>query len=250
MFHKHTSKMTKKETEVSVATGERNLSLDRNNNCESSSHNDFQTHNPSDGSSTDKYQLRPRSLRPPRRIEAPWNLQDTMRNKSRPQPLSRYRRKTANARERFRMRQINSAFESLRRVLPSWVCNRRPAADLTKITTLRLASAYIRSLQDILEGNTPEDICFWALSPQETCTWGLPSVQQEAFHADTTSGTPQLHPQSTLPPLLHTPDSGGLQESPESCSYLSAKSESQGVALLLGAETSPCWDDRHAPLVW
>lgn len=41
--------------------------------------------------------------------------------KHRPPPLSKYRRKTANARERSRMKEINSAFETLRKAVPSYM---------------------------------------------------------------------------------------------------------------------------------
>ncbi|XP_042882704.1 neurogenin-3-like [Penaeus japonicus] len=119
--------------------------------------------------------------RPAPRSDSDWNFGES------PQatcaaPLSRYRRKTANARERYRMRQINTAFESLRGVLPSWVCSRRAASDMTKIATLRLASAYIRSLQDILDGSAPQDTCSWVLST----ILGQPS-SQKATQNDTLS---------------------------------------------------------------
>uniref|UniRef100_A0A182SY55 BHLH domain-containing protein n=1 Tax=Anopheles maculatus TaxID=74869 RepID=A0A182SY55_9DIPT len=86
-------------------------------------------------------------------------------------PLSKYRRKTANARERSRMREINSAFENLRRAVPVAVagtsgtsspvsspqCSGSAASSekLTKITTLRLAMKYITILSDMLHGTRP-----------------------------------------------------------------------------------------------
>ena len=42
-------------------------------------------------------------------------------SKQRPPPLSKYRRKTANARERSRMKEINFAFETLRKAVPSYM---------------------------------------------------------------------------------------------------------------------------------
>ncbi|XP_064103650.1 helix-loop-helix protein delilah-like [Macrobrachium nipponense] len=145
--------------------------VDRNNNTDDENNNNNDSagkpHLHSMGSPlkapNGKYQLRPRSLQA-RRFCDDWSFHDSLRDKPRQQPLSRYRRKTANARERYRMRQINTAFESLRGVLPSWVCSRKAASDLTKITTLRLASAYIRALQDILEGNASEESCPWVFS--------------------------------------------------------------------------------------
>jgi bHLH factor len=72
-------------------------------------------------------------------------------------PLSKYRRKTANARERTRMREINHAFESLRQSVPVVVAG-SPAQStnekLTKITTLRMAMKYIKILSDILDNKT------------------------------------------------------------------------------------------------
>ncbi|XP_054262277.1 neurogenic differentiation factor 4-like [Macrosteles quadrilineatus] len=73
------------------------------------------------------------------------------RSKQKSLPLSKYRRKTANARERSRMREINDAFEALRRVLPH--CNTRsenPNEKTTKIMTLRLAMKYIAALDNAL----------------------------------------------------------------------------------------------------
>ncbi|KAK3092478.1 hypothetical protein FSP39_003387 [Pinctada imbricata] len=68
--------------------------------------------------------------------------------KSKPPPLSKYRRKTANARERCRMVEINQAFEELRNVLPNIEAG--PASKLTKIHTLRLALNYISALRQTL----------------------------------------------------------------------------------------------------
>ncbi|XP_049948997.1 mesoderm posterior protein 1-like, partial [Schistocerca serialis cubense] len=82
-----------------------------------------------------------------------------------PQPLSRYRRRTANARERERMREINAAFEALRRALPPLAAPAAPESDdddaseeqqragekVTKVATLRLAIRYITELTRALE---------------------------------------------------------------------------------------------------
>lgn len=65
--------------------------------------------------------------------------------KTRPPPLSKYRRKTANARERERMEEINQGFEQLQTAIPQL-----PEGKLTKITTLRLAINYIRALREML----------------------------------------------------------------------------------------------------
>ncbi|XP_071529470.1 uncharacterized protein [Panulirus ornatus] len=208
------------------------------------------------GTSGGKYQLRPRSLQSRRRSESEWSFQDTLRHKPRPPPLSRYRRKTANARERYRMRQINTAFESLRGVLPSWVCSRRTASDMTKITTLKLASAYIRSLQDILDGKAHQDTCSWVLSsilgdtssckePQSSQYLSSPSkVQQPPAHV--------THQESDFVSFLYgsSSDVGAFQENLDTFSYLSPMSETEAVALLLGSDPSRNWSEgQHPPLV-
>ncbi|XP_063859604.1 neurogenic differentiation factor 4-like [Scylla paramamosain] len=191
-----------------------------------------------------KYQLRPRSLQARRHSDSEWSLQDTLRHKPRPQPLSRYRRKTANARERYRMRQINTAFESLRGVLPSWVCSRRAAADMTKITTLRLASAYIRSLQDILDGNAPEDTCSWVLSSILGDTTKSKGAQPEPVKTQNTPVSTQQEA-DFVSFLCNSSDTGVFQDNLDSLSYLSPMSETEAVALLLGSDPPRGWGDAH-----
>ncbi|KAH6926345.1 hypothetical protein HPB50_017525 [Hyalomma asiaticum] len=83
--------------------------------------------------------------------------------KQKPPPLSKYRRKTANARERCRMQEINRAFEELRAAVPALPPDCAPdkngdTSKLTKITTLRLAVNYIAALSQMLrEANESEE---------------------------------------------------------------------------------------------
>lgn len=76
--------------------------------------------------------------------------------------LKQHRRSRANDRERTRMRLLNEAMEHLRTLLPldsnsysssTDSSNHSPMVEdkLTKIETLRTASAYIRLLTDLLE---------------------------------------------------------------------------------------------------
>lgn len=120
----------------------------------------------------EKYSLRQRQKRDSRHSAAQnssGNSSPELRGvrekpKSKAAPLSKYRRKTANARERTRMREINSAFESLRQCVPISMCGTiQPSCSsasnekLTKITTLRLAMKYIRTLSECLSRTVSSD---------------------------------------------------------------------------------------------
>lgn len=139
-----------------------NYSTDTNNN---SDNNDLKTNR------GDKYSLRPRSVR--RRnnnnnnnncnnnedAEETANIKIRKTNsltkpKQKAAPLSKYRRKTANARERSRMREINQAFEALRKAVPQMSVTQQSNEKLTKITTLRLAMKYISTLSAVLTSNS------------------------------------------------------------------------------------------------
>lgn len=70
----------------------------------------------------EKYSLRPRSIQ--NRIETEKRQKGEIKKepkpKQKPPPLSKYRRKTANARERGRMREINTAYELLQQAVPQY----------------------------------------------------------------------------------------------------------------------------------
>ncbi|KAB7505299.1 Helix-loop-helix protein delilah [Armadillidium nasatum] len=107
----------------------------------------------SDSINSVKYTLRTKSLM--KRIESERSRQGGKKKepkeKQKPPPLSKYRRKTANARERNRMKEINEAFETLQKTLPDL-----PGVDaekLTKITVLRLAVNYIKILSCVKDGD-------------------------------------------------------------------------------------------------
>lgn len=65
--------------------------------------------------------------------------------------MSKYRRKTANARERMRMGEINTAFDKLKDKIPLPKIGKVKCEKLTKINILHIAINYIRALEDILE---------------------------------------------------------------------------------------------------
>lgn len=99
-----------------------------------------------------EYNLRPRSMRMQTEQRRKTPFKRDPKPKQKPPPLSKYRRKTANARERCRMQEINKAFEDLRAAVPNL-----PGGEvdengkMTKITTLRLAVNYIAALSEILK---------------------------------------------------------------------------------------------------
>lgn len=114
-------------------------------------------------SSEKSYSLRPRLA--PKKDEDDSDQDETARPsarkkkkaKQKPGRLSKYRRKTANARERSRMREINEAFEALRRAIPHLSpCNENTGEKLTKISTLRLAMKYITALSNALSDSPGE----------------------------------------------------------------------------------------------
>lgn len=177
----------------------------------------------------DKYSLRPRSMR--RITEKPKAQQDSIgtnsarqvtkgQSKSKPKsaPLSKYRRKTANARERNRMREINQAFETLRRVVPHMQAPATGSNEkLTKITTLRLAMKYINALSAAL--NNPMENISMDMVQQDYSDldcWLLESDGESLSLSDHSSSLlaspdfpePSLSPvdfgDPSLPSLLHS----------------------------------------------
>lgn len=73
-----------------------------------------------------------------------------------PLPMSKYRRKTANLRERQRMGEINTAFDKLKEKIPSLAIiakdnHHSRCEKMTKINILHVAINYIRALENILD---------------------------------------------------------------------------------------------------
>ncbi|XP_063860483.1 helix-loop-helix protein delilah-like [Scylla paramamosain] len=198
----------------------------------------------SSSKTTEKYSLRPRKV--VRRLQqldrGSLKNNDTRVAKSRPPPLSKYRRKTANARERHRMKEINDAFETLRRILPDF-CSRRAAAAsaMTKITTLRLAVSYIRALSHILEdGRRPGNISFLenihldhtlpgAHNPQPPAACGGNANAQHHL-AHISEEAPNLSPLSSCFPSFSSSPSSSTSPS-SSFSYSSPSSSSMSSSL-------------------
>lgn len=97
------------------------------------------------------HSLRLRSIRKRMETERNKNLPKTRKPRERPAPLSKYRRRTANARERQRMHEVNVAFERLKATIPHHRLKQIDEKKDTKITTLRCAITYINSLSELLD---------------------------------------------------------------------------------------------------
>lgn len=188
------------------AVGEKPLS-DTNNNSNTCNSGGSDT-----GVSGEKYSLRPRTLvkrLQQKRVRQEMPKRPPTKSKSRSAPLSKYRRKTANARERHRMREINNAFESLRRVLPEAVeVQPSSSSAITKIMTLRLAVEYIKALSFVLEDNANQPF-----GPLQSCmhhSFPITIHQQHQHHkglqstkGSMASSDPQLHRPISLPNHHH-----------------------------------------------
>ncbi|KAK6182306.1 hypothetical protein SNE40_010019 [Patella caerulea] len=95
----------------------------------------------------EKYNLRRSSLVNRVQSERKRNSPKQPKPKTRPPPLSKYRRKTANHRERERMKDMNDAFELLRKSVP---LSEESDPKQTKVTTLKQAMNYITALRRVL----------------------------------------------------------------------------------------------------
>lgn len=108
--------------------------------------------------SDDKYGLRACSIQKRIEVEGRKGLPKKRGPKPRPKPLpmSKYRRKTANLRERIRMGEINVAFEKLRERIPTLIATHKNRCEkLTKINILHVAINYIKALENILNTCEP-----------------------------------------------------------------------------------------------
>lgn len=171
----------------------------------------------------DKYSLRPRSLRRTTESSQKSSSNQTQstkpsklpKPKQKPAPLSKYRRKTANARERTRMREINQAFETLRRAVPQHMSVAQTGTNekLTKITTLRLAMRYISTLSATLNSSESNNFDFMCEYSDLDCLLlesdgeSLP-LSDHSLLASPDFPEPSLSPvdfsDPSLPALLHT----------------------------------------------
>lgn len=109
--------------------------------------------NPKVSKKNKQYSLRECSIQKRKETEKNKNQPKKRGPKPRPKslPMSKYRRKTANLRERMRMGEINVAFENLRQKLfnPMQMAKGK-CEKLTKINILHVAINYIRAMENLL----------------------------------------------------------------------------------------------------
>ncbi|XP_050090712.1 transcription factor 15-like [Anopheles aquasalis] len=86
-------------------------------------------------------------------------------------------RRQANARERFRTHSVNSAFNSLRQLIPTEPINRK----LSKIETLRLAKSYISHLLAVLVTGTNQRPCVEAHALQQQPPEAARAMDEEGY---------------------------------------------------------------------
>lgn len=174
----------------------------------------------------EKYGLRPRTVI--KRLQQERFRQEVSpkrpgRSKSRPAPLSKYRRKTANARERHRMRDINNAFDSLRKVLPEAMEVHASPSSMTKITTLRLAVSYIRALTEVLEDDTDNDLLALQNSLQNSLQQTLNKTLNNSFQNESAS---ESMASSTCEPVASHFSHQYIAQIPQASSFSSCNTSS------------------------
>eukprot|EP00062_Callorhinchus_milii_P016005 gi/632966851/ref/XP_007899647.1/ PREDICTED: neurogenic differentiation factor 2 [Callorhinchus milii] len=107
------------------------------------------------------------------------------------------RRQKANARERNRMHDLNSALDNLRKVVPCYSKTQK----LSKIETLRLAKNYIWALSEILRsGKRPDLVCYVQTlckglsQPTTNLVAGCLQLNSRNFITEPGQDTSRLHP--------------------------------------------------------
>lgn len=148
---KNSKKSTGSQSCVKQALSHSNTKVNgRKGNCDE----DYDQEDEEDGSSSSKsYTLRACSIQKRMETEHRKTLPRKRGPKPRPKtlPMSKYRRKTANMRERQRMGEINTAFERLRDKIPNPVLSGRGKCEkLTKINILHVTINYIRAMENLL----------------------------------------------------------------------------------------------------
>jgi len=170
-----------------------------------------------------KYKLRACSVKKRLETEERCSKKRGPKPKTHSQKMSKYRRKTANARERMRMGEINVAFEKLKEKipLPSVGLGRQKCEKLTKINLLHIAINYIRTLEDILESGEegvdiyPEKLILNPFQPEDMDLpgdlYGVEDNSTSAYSPPPPCRTSQKSPSCTSG--SSSPDSGIQEDS-------------------------------------
>jgi len=170
-----------------------------------------------------KYKLRACSVKKRLETEERCSKKRGPKPKMHSQKMSKYRRKTANARERMRMGELNVAYDKLKEIvpLPSVGLGRQKCEKLTKINLLHIAINYIHTLEDILESGEegvdifPEKLILNPFRPEEmylpSDTYSVEESPTAAYSPPTPCSTSQKSPCSTSG--SSSPDSGIQEDS-------------------------------------
>ncbi|KAK2708059.1 helix-loop-helix protein delilah-like [Artemia franciscana] len=181
-----------------------------------------------------KYSLRAKSIQKRLEVEQRRSQPKQRKPRSRPPALSKYRRKSANARERFRMQEMNDAFETLRRAVPkSEFLYRTSSEKDTKIATLRLAMDYIQDLCRLLgeDTNQKDDVESSEYHRQMIQSCSNVSSYSIDFMFDSDSTFDEvLGPFSNIPSLPDAFDFFGLESDGDSLNFDSDLSD-QAITL-------------------
>ncbi|XP_024242733.1 neurogenic differentiation factor 2 [Oncorhynchus tshawytscha] len=173
---------------------------------------------------------------------------------------SKVRRQKANARERTRMHDLNSALDNLRKVVPCYSKTQK----LSKIETLRLAKNYIWALGEILRNGKRPDVvsyvqtlCKGLSQPTTNLVAGCLQLNSRnflteqcpdgaRFHVPNSSFS--VHPYSYPCPRLSSP-----QCQPGSSGHMRTHNYGYGDAVYPGAVSpeynSPDYEGHHSPPV-
>ncbi|XP_062859957.1 neurogenic differentiation factor 2 [Trichomycterus rosablanca] len=153
---------------------------------------------------------------------------------------SKQRRHKANARERTRMHDLNSALDNLRKVVPCYSKTQK----LSKIETLRLAKNYIWALSEILRNGKRPDV----VSYVQTLCKGLSQPTTNLV-----AGCLQLNARNFLTDLSHQ-ESAGARFHTSEASFAAAHAYPYQCARLAGAQCQSgahpyCYEPEYAGTV-
>nr|XP_057917101.1 neurogenic differentiation factor 2-like isoform X2 [Doryrhamphus excisus] len=170
---------------------------------------------------------------------------------------SRVRRIKANARERTRMHDLNSALDNLRKVVPCYSKTQK----LSKIETLRLAKNYILALGEILRNGKRPDVvsyvqmlCKGLSQPTTNLVAGCLQLNSRNFLTEPDSarfhmpGSPfSVHPYSSYRCRLSSPGYQGAGTNLRPHSYSTGYEAAYPAGATSPDYISPDYEGQHSP---